>query len=350
MTPQKTIAIFTFKCQGFKPWDPDSIQSGITGAEEAVIYISKELAELGFRVFVFGDPPPHSPYSHPDANPRYLNLEERPHFRDKFDIAISWRRPALSQPLRSIAKKVYLWPHDSLDIPATLAQIQGFDDILWLSKWQRHQWNSVIPGCAKFTKIFGNGINPAQFEPIIERTNPYSCIYSSSWDRGLEILLNIWPRIKQQQPRATLDIYYGHKLFSLCHPKKASIMLEQIDHLPDVREHGLVGHGTLNAAFAKASFWLFPLIGTETFCITALRAQLAGAIPVVRKAAGLVKTVRYGYACENLKDYSAILLDALQNAETISIEDRKKMGEFVLQEFTWKIIATKWKELFESNY
>ena len=62
---QKTIGIFTTKVEGVKPWDPDAIQSGITGSEEAVIYISQSLARLDYKVIVFGDPPLDSLYSLP---------------------------------------------------------------------------------------------------------------------------------------------------------------------------------------------------------------------------------------------------------------------------------------------
>ncbi len=57
----KTIGIFTFANQGSHYWDPDSISSGITGSEEAIIYMGQKLAKLGHQVTVFGNPPKDSP-------------------------------------------------------------------------------------------------------------------------------------------------------------------------------------------------------------------------------------------------------------------------------------------------
>ena len=162
-------------------------------------------------------------------------------------------------------------------------------------------------------------------------------------------MLNLWPHIKEQQPRATLDIYYGCKLFALDYPKKAAKMRNQIAHLPDVHEHGQVGHEELNRAYEKASFWTYPCTWPETFCITALRAQLGGAVPVVREQCALVETVRHGFKCKSIDDYLFTLLSAFQKAEKISIDDRKEMGDFILKDFTWKSVATKWAKLFDSQ-
>src|SRR5579872_4455625 len=68
-----TIGIFTCKVGG--PWDPESIRSGITGSEEAVIYISQKLADLGYQVEVLGSPPKDSPHSRKEANPRYIDID-----------------------------------------------------------------------------------------------------------------------------------------------------------------------------------------------------------------------------------------------------------------------------------
>jgi glycosyltransferase involved in cell wall biosynthesis len=347
MEKQKTVGIFTGKVPGMNPWDPEIIHSGISGSEEAVIYLSQQLVELGFKVLVFGDPPLKSPHSSEDANPRFVSVDQNIQLSDHLDIAIAWRMPGIGKWLRSVAKKIYLWPHDTLNTPVPSETILEFDGVLWLSEWQRRQWASVSPDFSKFKLIFGNGINPSQFTPVQERRNPYSCIYGSCWNRGLEILLSLWPSIKEAEPRATLDIYYGTKLFAPSFPEKAAKMRKQIDSLQDVHEHGQVGHEELNKAYGSSSFWLYPCTWPETFCISALRAQFAGAIPVVREQCALKETVRHGYKCTSLKEYLPTVLMAFKQAETISLENRQKMGQFILEEWTWQKVASKWKDFFE---
>lgn len=343
----KTVAIFTIPVKGVKPWDPDSIEKGIPGSEEAVIYMSQSLTKLGYQVTVLGNPPPNSIHSKQTANPRFI------HFQDKIDptdIAISWRMPEMGPHLKKQAKKVYLWPHDILTYFVAPEKVDAFDDVLWLSHAQREQWIAMSPAFAKFTKIFGNGIIPEQFVPIQERKNPYSCIYGSNYARGLEVLLNIWPRVKKEFPKATLDIYYGWQHWGLLSVEKEIKLRMQIQELAPlgVTDRGLVGHAELNKAYGRASFWTYPCTAFETFCITALRAQLAGAMPVVLVGSGLKETVRHGYQCQSENKYFETLKAALDKAETISLEERKKLGQFVLEEYTWDVIALQWHKLFET--
>lgn len=346
--PKKTIGIFTCHC-GLKPWDADTITSGITGSEEAVIYLSQELANLDYKVTVIGDPPVNSPHSLPEANPRYVTIGTEEGMT--FDIAISWRAPRNVPKLKTRAQHVYYWPHDVLCTSVSLDQINGFDDTFWLSKWQRKQHIAVSPAFAKFTKIFGNGIELKQFKEVAERTNPYSCIYGSNYARGLEILLDIWPEIKNQFPKATLDIYYGWQHWGLLTQEKEVKMRAQVAALSSmgVTDHGMVGHDELNQAYNKASLWTYPCIAPETFCITALRAQLSGAVPVIIEGSALPETVRHGYSCQKPEDYKATLIKALQEADKITVAERKKMGDFILQEYTWNSIAKKWKDLFDAQ-
>jgi glycosyltransferase involved in cell wall biosynthesis len=345
----KTLGIFTYKVLGCQPWDADSIKSGITGSEEAVIYIAEKLANLGYQVIVFADPPAGSPHSLQDANPRYVSTE----FNDgtTLDIAIAWRSPDAAQRLKERAKKVYLWPHDTFSHPLTEAQISGFDDVLWLTNWQREYWMSINPGFSKFTRIFGNGINPEQFGPIQERSNPYSCIYSSNYARGLDVLLDIWPKIKQQYPRATLDIYYGWQHWGLLSPEKEIKMRVQLATLAslDVRDHGLVSHAELNKAHEQTSLWTYPCTGWEVFCIAGIRAQYTGTMPVIIEGSALPETAPLGYKCAKREEYFETLSKVMDHAEKITLDDRKKLREFVHHKYTWEIIAKKWKELFENK-
>ena len=344
---QQTVGIITYKVPGLKPWDPDTIHRGITGSEEAVIYVSQKLAAIGFKVVVFGDPPPDSVHSSSISNPRFMSLD-RP-YPGSLDIAISWRMPHIAKELKRHVPKVYFWPADTMDRRLPKEMIEAFDGVLWLSEWQRKQWMSINPAFADFTSVFGNGINPEDFQDVQERENPYSCIYGSNYARGLEIMLDIWPAVKEQYPQATLDIYYGWQHWGCLSPEKEEKMREQIPRLKDVCDHGLVGHLELNRAYGQASFWTYPCIRPETFCITAIRAQMSGAIPVIIEGSALSETVKHGYKCHDRNAYLSTLISAMSAAKSIGLDDRRKMKEFILQEYTWEKIAAGWQKLFNEN-
>lgn len=341
----KTIGIFACRIPNLKPWDPDTIQTGITGSEEAVIYVSEKLAKLGVRVFVYGDPPAGSKHSLPEANPRYISLQGG--YDGPLDVAISWRMPHIGPFLKQRAKKVFFWPEDICNIRLEKECIDALDGVLWISEWQRQQWVSINPELGVFRAIFGNAINPEEFHPVKERANPYSCIYGSNYARGLEVLIDLWPAVKEEFPKASLDIYYGWQHWGCLSPEKEAAMRKILPTLPDVHEHGLVGHAELNRAYETASFWVYPCIMSETFCTTALRAQMGGAIPVILVGSALTETVRHGFRTYLYEDYLPKLLKALGEAERITLEDRSKMRQFILEKYTWEKIAAGWKQLFD---
>lgn len=339
----QTIAFYTFPTD--QPWDSSSTKKGITGSEEAVIYVSEKLADLGNQVIVYGHP---TRLFSEEENPRYVKLD--PNNLPKTDIAISWRMHDLAPQLKKLADKIYFWPHDVCTLHIPTEQIEAFDDVLWLSEWQRAQWISLNPAFARFPHVFGNGINPTE-PPPPPRKNPYACIYGSNYGRGLEILLNIWPIVKSRFPLATLDIYYGWQHWGTLTPKKEQYLRKQVKELKylDVQEHGLVSHEELTAAYEKASLWTYPCTHPETFCITALRAQFAGAVPVIISSAALKETVPHGFQCASPAQYLQTLLHALEQAPKITDEHRSQMREFILDRYTWEKIAKQWHELFSSS-
>lgn len=343
----KTIGIVTFLAKGLKPWDLDTVRTGITGSEEAVIYVSQKLVQNGYRVIIFAEPPANSIHSREEANPRFIS----PHRIHSFplDIAISWRMESIGPILRKLAPKVYLWPEDCLMQRVPPECVFAFHDVLWISEWQRNQWISVDPNFASFTHVFGNAINPEEFLPAKERSNPYSCIYGSNYARGLEILLQIWPIVKHQFPQATLDIYYGWQHWGCLSASKEAWMRKTLPELSDVQDHGLVGHSELNQAYSHAAFWTYPCIVPETFCTTAIRAQMGGAVPVVIEGSALRETVRHGFRCSRPEEYLSLLLRALGRAAEITVAERETMKSFILQKYTWEKIAQGWSALFTNT-
>lgn len=335
----KTIGIYTPNIPGLEPWDPDSIRTGIGGSEESVIYASEALVRLGYQVTVINNLPPTPRYFY--TNPRYRKESD-----EIFDIAILARSPQLTKIAH--ARKIFFWPQDTWERPLDEKEIETIDDIFWISSWQREQWISINPFFAKYTSIFGSGLEPKPFGPMKQRKKPHSCIYASNYGRGLEVLLDIWPEVKKKFPKASLDIYYGWKHWGTLSKFQESYLQSKLQQLAplDVKEHGLVGHDKLAKALGEASFWTYPCIKDETFCITAIKAQFAGAIPVIIEGSALKETVQHGFKCSQREDYLSTLLRALEIGKEISINQRKKMGEFVQKKFTWEKIAELWKEQF----
>lgn len=137
---------------GFEQWGPKNVAQGIGGSEEAVIYLSKELAKLGWEVTVYGDPGEQAGlHDGVDWVPHYeIN------WNDNFNVLISWRQMGLFDlPLK--AKKTYLWNHDIQNPleykPERLAKI---DKVMFLSKWHREN----VPNLAEDKVMYtGNGLN-----------------------------------------------------------------------------------------------------------------------------------------------------------------------------------------------
>jgi hypothetical protein len=70
-----------------------------------------------------------------------------------------------------------------------------------------------------------------------------------------------------------------------------------------VTEHGRVSHQELATAMSRIKVWAYPTEFTEIHCITALKANQAGLIPVVALVAALKETVAdttYSVDCEDI--------------------------------------------------
>lgn len=342
-----SIGIFTYQVPGVEPWDSTSLERGLTGSEEAVVHMAKQLAQLGYQVTVWGDPPEGSSDTSPEANPRYRPLSADR--GERIDCAIAWRNPRMAQVLKKRANKVCLWPHDPCSALQPQEEIEAFDEVLWLSHWQRLQWCSVNPAYQKFQKIYGNGVALEQFKTVQPKKNPYSCIYASNYGQGLEVLLDCWPMIHRLYPDATLDIYYGWQHWGFLTQEKEDKLKSQIQRLSTkgVREHGRVGHSKLHRAFEEASVWTYPCTGVETFCITALKAQLAGCLPVIIEGSGLQETVCSGLRCAQKEDYLFTLIQAFKQAEKLRIEERESIATRVREHYTWNRVALDWQKEFQ---
>jgi len=207
--------------------------------------------------------------------------------------------------------------------------------------------------------VTANGILPVVINKKWER-DPYKLIYSSSYDRGLVNLLNMWPNIKKEVPQAHLEIFYGWVLYDVVHANnpartKWKIQMQELMRQDGITDHGRIGHAELNREFATSGIWAYPCSFEEISCINGMRAQSCGAIPVTTNYAALKETVQYGTRTngdittpEGQEEYKKELITMLKDHKRQEAI-RKEMMPWASGKFLWSKVALQWKELFEKG-
>jgi len=353
------IAIMCGK--GFEQWSPNSLKKGIGGSEEAVIYLSEELTKLGWKVTVFADPA--------DERGEYNGVTYVPYYffnpNDKFNILIGWRSVGFFDT-EWPSRRNYLWLHD-IQVPQeyTQTRLDRLVKIFTLSKWHRQNIPDVED---EKIMITNNGINVKHFEELDTKNivrDPHKCIWTSSYDRGLEFLLKMWPEVLSEVPDATLEIFYGWNLFESFYRSNPERMAwkDKIDKLmkqKGITHHGRVGQEEVLEWTFKSGIWAYPTWFGEINCITAQKCQAAGAVPVTCDYAALGETVQYGikvhnptgedmYDPEKQKEFRIALVGALK--DTKWQEDiRPEMMKWAREKFTWENTAKQWDEEFKRKF
>lgn len=188
--------------------------------------------------------------------------------------------------------------------------------------------------------------------------NPKRVIYTSSYDRGLEHLLAIWPKVRESVPDAELHVFYGMDLFDRFYKDNPASMTWKAKLLENLKQPGVTDHGRLpqdklKDEYLKSGVFAYPTHFGEINCISAIKAQAYGCEPVVINYAALQETVRFGrkidgdiYDEETKTLYTDALIDALEHP--MPQEKREKMQEWAREKYSWRTIAKQWSDVFRN--
>lgn len=351
----KTSGSVTIAAMGTpEDWSPQSFrETGLGGSETAVIRLSEELSKQGRAVTVFSR----------IVDTNYFNGVRYRHESRYLpsihsDLFIAWRSPELIDTAPNASCKV-LWMHDTDRGEAlTPERAEKFDAIVALTNWHKNHLLETYPFLnPDQIHVIGNGVDIQRFSKDITR-NPYRVIYSSSADRGLDVILeHIWPKVIAAIPEAELHIYYGWENFDKFMPMYPHLQefKSRIEQLllqsKNVVNHGRISQDRLAEEFQKAAIWLYPTYFDETFCITGVEAQLAGAIPITNSRAALAETVASGIRIEGdvrdpvvLQEYTEAIINFMKQDPS----SREKLHELVKHSAPaqdWAEIAHQWTKL-----
>lgn len=179
----------------------------------------------------------------------------------------------------------------------------------------------------------------------------HNLFYGSSYDRGLDILLPMWPEIRKKYPDATLSICYGWDLFVAGYRDNPERMAwkEKTDGLmkqPGITHYGRVGKDRLANIRKSCGVWAYPTYFPEICCITALECQRDGVVPVTMDFAALKETVQSGvkvkgdiFDQETKDEFLKQLLKMMGSREwSNEVEKGKKFAEG----YSWEKVAKEW--------
>lgn len=277
-TKSAGLDIIMFIGPGPEPWNPEIINAlGIGGSETAAMEMAKRLVSRGHKIRFYGDC--HGlegtfdgvEYIHHDKFFKHLSC----------DVFITSRRPYVVDDEFGVKSRATIcWVHDvHLGSDLTHARSLRIDKFLTLSQWHYDfflsQYGFIHPDQVLITR---NGIDLSRFDLNVAR-NPHRAVYSSSPDRGLDVAIRAWPRVRERIPDAELHVYYGFNTWERSTTDQGQMNL--IQHLKNQlkagKKHGIIYHGRvgqdeLAKEFLRSGVWAYPTWFSETSC------QLAGTL------------------------------------------------------------------------
>lgn len=358
---QRDLDIVIWTGPGVEPWSPHSPKTtGIGGSETACIELARHFVRMGHRVTVYGDPR--------DQEGWFDGVEYRRHdslVREKCDVFISSRQPAAAD-LEIEARLRLLWVHDihvGAPSPDMHRWLLRYDRILCLTEWHKQFLLRCYPHVHQDTVVVTrNGIDASRFlGDLPPKRN--KLIYSSSANRGLDVLLDVFPTIKAEVPDVELHVFYGFESWEATARQIGdAAQLEEIAryrarlaNTPGVIFRGRVDQKTLADEMKDAKVLAYPTNFTETFMISAIEAQAAGCVPVTSALAALPETARWGilipgnngmpeYQQQFIAGVVGLLKDEDKRATIAAAARQWALG------LTWESLAREWEAMFRDLF
>ena len=340
------------------------VEGPLGGSESGIVYMSRELAALGFDVSVYCNCPAPGSYD----GVRYIHYHR--FFGDyklcSWDVFIGFRsfEPFL---IGRVAPRTIFWTGDAFDQPA-IANLgnpvlqEHIDLHFCVSEWHRSTFIDAFGLPAEKVVATRNGFRADLVESIDKgnpRKNWINTVYSSTPFRGLQGLLEMFPGIRDRVPEISLDVYSSMTVYGWAedNDRDAYGSIYSLAEQEGVTMHGGVGQEVLLNTLARSGFLLYPNTFDETSCIAAIEAQACGAVVITSAKAGLNETVASPdtgicipgdpQSVEYRRQFIGEVAGLAANPDrhqAMSETARRR----AFDRYSWRSIATEWQSVFDA--
>ena len=293
MSKKLTIAFIYSKRYSFYP--PDYLGRGLGGTESTLVLLALALAKLGHNVEVYNCCFKDGIYDGVSWKSLWALNQNK-----KFDVVISLRllETFKSYKFDSVTKAV--WIHD--EALSGASQMDNTGDVnLWISVSDTQkkfiEKKEVIKPKNWF--VTRNAFDEQIYNDNLRETHKIKnqAIYCSAPDRGLKLLLDMWPEIKERVPDAKLVVTGSFALWGVSDEENNRIFKEIYDKVSDLKEVTIfqrLSKHELAKLQAESEVMLYPTDFNEMFCISALECFSVGTPIISSKKAAMVERVKNG--------------------------------------------------------
>jgi len=355
----------------------DSIKKGpLGGSESALYYLTRELSKFGHRITIFNNCAKSENGFYDGVE--YLTFTTLADLikysrKNDIDIFISFRDlSAFLFPIR--AKQRIWWGHDDFSniwnqpyplkiLGSLFLKLAGFltnmlvDKLFVVSCWLADICVKHVGISRDKIWVARNGIDLNYFIGISKK-DKYKLIYTSVPDRGLDVLLDIFPKIKEKVPSAKLDVFCGFDLGMLKNAdiERAEILYKKAK-IPGITLRGNVKQSDLAKELMSSSLFLYPShqvlkagFYAETSCIAVLESLAAGTPVIASNRGAMQEAISHGkngflvdgdpYSKEYQETFVKYAVDLLLDEK--KLESMSFAAKESSLRYSWSKIAGEW--------
>lgn len=275
---------------------------------------------------------------------------------DEFQVIASRVRELDPEKIR-----VY-WLHDLPEDPETNHlkdpwSRSRFHKMVFCGQWQYQQYQEKlgVPYNHHAT-VIETAIDPIEYaEKSKDETR---LIYTSTPQRGLNILVPVFEKLVEKYPNLHLDVFSSYKIYGWDDAdKQFEDLYERCRNHPNITYHGFQPNEVVRAALQKAHVFAYPNTWTECNSRSLIEAMSAGCLCVHPNKGGLIDTaggLTFMYqGSDDPNAHAQAFYHTMENAiSVVHRDDVQQYARFVKSyadtRYNWTKIAGQWTDLLKN--
>ena len=317
----------------------DIFDRGVGGAELALMSWAEIMSKRGHEIRIYNQT---KPLTHNINGVQYLPDQQ---FipSDERDILITFRGPnVLAQGARG---KQIGWSCDQYSVGKYIDWYNETDKIILISQF--HKQDHIFRyGPIVDTKGQVIDLGVRSWEYSVMPKEPYSFIFCSVPDRGLNELADIWPKIREAFPLATLTVTSDYTLWGASSPLNMQYRM-RLAGQPGIRFLGNIPREQLVEEQCRAEINLYPCNYDENFCIAIAECQVAG-VYCLTTGKGALSTTNFTGSVYPVMDVDTVIADlqSFYSNDTGKVFMQEDIRNQAIERFNWDGIAEQWEQAF----